>query len=59
MIWWLVIVFCPVPMAQYPDEDGLPAPDICVGGTYHDKLPDEPIAPSCHLNGGSEDIYVP
>jgi len=46
MVWWLVISFYQVPMALYPNEDGLLAPGTCVDGTYHDKVPGEPIGSS-------------
>jgi hypothetical protein len=37
-------VWCLCAMALYPNEDRLLAPGICVNGTCHHKLPDEPIA---------------
>ena len=43
MAWWLVIVFCQVPMALYPNEDSLLVHGIYVDGAYHHKLPGEPV----------------
>lgn len=59
MVWWLVISFYQVPVALYPNEDGLLAPGICVDGTYHDKVPGEPIGSSVPFKQCLSSIYVP